>query len=133
MGNWTSVKSTLKNMNVPVLSRWADYDNEYDAIFALAKDVEQQVAGVWAGLTDGLNGQQKEEMKRFFKNYFGLDDRDFAIMEGRAIFETNRDKYDANVKAKDKRRANLPTFDAEGNIVGGGNGSMSDDDILGRF
>jgi hypothetical protein len=133
MGSWTSVKSTLKNMNVPVLSRWADYDNEYDAIFALAKDVEQQVAGVWAGLTDGLNGQQKEEMKRFFKNNFGLDDRDFAIMEGRAIFETNRDKYDANVKAKDKRRANLPTFDAEGNIVGGGNGSMSDDDILGRF
>lgn len=133
MGNWTSVKSTLKNMNVPVLSRWADYDNEYDAIFALAKDVEQQVAGVWAGLTDGLNGQQKEEMKRFFKNNFGLDDRDFAIMEGRAIFETDRDKYDANVRAKDKRRANLPTFDAEGNIVGGGNGSMSDDDILGRF
>jgi hypothetical protein len=119
MGNWTSVKSTLKNMNVPVLSRWADYDNEYDAIFALAKDVEQQVAGVWAGLTDGLNGQQKEEMKRFFKNNFGLDDRDFAIMEGRAIFETNRDRYDANVRAKDKKRANLPTFDAEGKIVGG--------------
>jgi hypothetical protein len=106
-------------MNVPVLSRWADYDNEYDAIFALAKDVEQQVAGVWAGLTDGLNGQQKEEMKRFFKNNFGLDDRDFAIMEGRAIFETNRDRYDANVRAKDKKRANLPTFDAEGKIVGG--------------
>jgi hypothetical protein len=125
MGNWTSVKSTLKNMNVPVLSRWADYDNEYDAIFALAKDVEQQVAGVWAGLTDGLNGQQKEEMKRFFKNNFGLDDRDFAIMEGRAIFETNRDKYDANVKAKDKRRANLPTFDAEGNIVGGGSDEVT--------
>lgn len=119
MGNWTSVKSTLKNMNVPFLSRWADYDNEYDAIFALAKDVEQQVAGVWAGLTDGLNLQQKAEMKRFFKNNFGIDDRDFAIMEGRAIFETNRDRYDANVRAKDKKRANLPTFDAEGNIVGG--------------
>lgn len=139
MGNWTSIKSTLKNMNVPVLSKWADYDNEYDAIFALAKDVEQQVAGVWAGLTDGLNGQQKEEMKRFFKNNFGLDDRDFAIMEGRAIFETNRDRYDANVRAKEKKRANLPTFDAEGNIVGdngsnnGGNGSMSDAEILGRF
>lgn len=125
MGNWTSVKSTLKNMNVPVLSRWADYDNEYDAIFALAKDVEQQVAGVWAGLTDGLNGQQKEEMKRFFKNNFGLDDRDFAIMEGRAIFETDRDRYDANVRAKDKKRANLPTFDAEGNIVGGGSDEVT--------
>lgn len=139
MGTWTSVKSTLKNMNVPAISKWADFNNEYEAIFALAKDVEQQVAGVWAGLTDGLNGQQKEEMKRFFKNNFGLDDRDFAIMEGRAIFETDRDKYDANVKAKDKRRANLPTFDAEGNIVGdngsnnGGNGSMSDAEILGRF
>ena len=119
MSSWTSAKSVLKNMNVPFLSKWADYDNEYDAIFALAKDVEQQVAGVWAGLTDGMNLQQKAEMKRFFKNNFALDDRDFAIMEGRVVFETNSKKYDRYLEDKENKRANKPTFDADGNIVGG--------------
>lgn len=133
---WQNIKTQVANLKIPVMSKIADFDNQQQALYATGRAVQRQAKSLWQGLTKGMSEEEKAKMDMYLRNNLRIGDDAMDILKGKARLAFNDEEYN-------RIRDNLNKVDESGDLrlIGGGsegsnnggNGSMSDDDILGRF
>ena len=97
-------QTLLANMGIPGVSKWADLQNDYNALIATGRAAVSQARSVWQSMTDGMNPEQKKEVRQLLR--LGDEAMKFLEPKSNGKYERlamNKEEYDKKNSFKKKK------------------------------
>ena len=114
------MQSVLAMMNVPVLSKWADFKNDKKALIAAAMGSINVARQAWESLLADKDPEERKEAEKFMKKMFRIGPEAMAILRGEYDLASTPEEYDRELAKRKKARKKLPVYSID-------NESRSDD------
>lgn len=108
------VRTFLANLNIPVVSKWQDLENDYPALFAAAMGSVNIAREMWSSLTSDMDGEDKEKAEKFMQKMFRIGPEAMSIIKGESDLAYDEDAYQEELAKRKKARKKLPIYSVDG-------------------
>lgn len=103
-------KTFIANAKLPLISTWADLENDYPALFASAMGSVSIAREVWKSLTSDMDGEEKEKAEKFMQKMFRIGPEAMSILNEETDLAYYEDDYQEELAERKKARKKLPIF-----------------------
>jgi hypothetical protein len=107
-------RTFLANLNIPVVSKWQDLENDYPALFAAAMGSVNIAREMWSSLTSDMDGEDKEKAEKFMQKMFRIGPEAMSIIKGESDLAYDEDAYQEELAKRKKARKKLPIYSVDG-------------------